>query len=111
MSHRFTAATAASFLIGLPALIIPATTDAQTASAPSAVQLQSLGLRRARSWAATAPVIHCAPAPLTERPTATSEYARPSVVPLETAFLDAAAVKRTLAAANGDNRRALHGGN
>jgi hypothetical protein len=75
---------------------------AQAASAaPRAVQLESLSRVRARHWAAMTPAIRCTPAPLTERPTAAAEFARPRVLPLEAAFLDAATVKRTFAARGG----------
>jgi hypothetical protein len=97
MSPRTIAALAAFLLIGPPV----AKAQAASAGLPPAgiaAQLESLARGRARLWAATAPVIRCAPAPLTERPTAAAEFARPPVLPLETAFLDAAAVKRTVAA-------------
>jgi hypothetical protein len=70
-------------------------------AAPRAVQLQVLSRERALRWAATSPAMRCAPAPLTERPTAAAEFARPRVLPLEAAFLDAATVKRTFAARGG----------
>lgn len=59
--------------------------------------LSALANYRAVRWASTAPVIHCAPAPLTERPAAQSELARPHVVPMEEAFADAQSVKRAIA--------------
>jgi hypothetical protein len=71
---------------------------AELAPDTRAGQLESLSRQRVLRWAATAPTIRCAPAPLTERPTAGAEFARPRVVPLEAAFLDAFIVKRTFAA-------------
>jgi hypothetical protein len=59
--------------------------------------MRILAADRAARWAAAAPVVHCSPAPLTERPQASGEFARPRVAPLEEAFLDAAMVKRTYA--------------
>src|SRR3954470_3426301 len=43
-----------------------------------------------------APIMHCAPAPLTERPGASADAARPHLAPLEQAFLDAAVVRREI---------------
>ena len=59
--------------------------------------LSALANYRAVRWASAAPVIHCAPAPLTERPGAQSELARPHVVPIEETFADAQSVKRAIA--------------
>jgi hypothetical protein len=99
MKHRTSAAL--SLIFGIGAFAATPALEAQAASPQTpvsvALQLQSLAHDRARLWAATAPTIRCASAPLTERPTASAEFARPAVLPLETAFLDAAAVKRTLA--------------
>ena len=64
----------------------------------TAMQLAALSWQRAANWAGTAPVIHCGPAPLTERPGSAAELARPHVIPLEAAFLDAVTLRRTLAA-------------
>jgi hypothetical protein len=90
------------FLITGLALPCPAYAQAAALSAASppspAVQLESLSRQRVRRWAATAPTIRCEPAPLTERPTSSAEFARPGLAPLEAAFFDAAAVKRTFAA-------------
>ena len=59
--------------------------------------LSALANYRAVRWASASPVIHCAPAPLTERPGAQSELARPPVAPIEEAFADAQSVKRAIA--------------
>ena len=84
------------------AITASAPAEAQASAAPrvgaTAIQLAALSWQRAAHWAGTAPVIHCRPAPLTERPGSAAEVARPHVVPLEAAFLDAATVRRTLAA-------------
>jgi hypothetical protein len=61
-------------------------------------RLAARSRERAREWNDAAPVIHCGPAPLTERPSASAEAARPHVAPLEQAFLDAALVRREIAA-------------
>src|SRR5215210_5125835 len=66
-----------------------------TLSAPAL--LSALANYRAVRWASASPVIHCAPAPLTERPGVQSELARPAVVPIEEAFADAQSVKRAIA--------------
>lgn len=67
-------------------------------STTTAGQLESLSRERVERWAASTPRLRCAPAPLTERPTARAELARPRVVPLEAAFLDAVIAKRNFAA-------------
>ena len=101
MQHRAIALVAA-LVLGIVGLAIPPAVHAQAAfAAPRAVQLEFLSRERARQWAATTPAVRCAPAPLTERPTAAAEFARPRVLPLEAAFLDAATVKRTFAALGG----------
>jgi hypothetical protein len=97
---RFTTFTLLSLMTGVAA---PATLHAQRAdpvreSTSLAEQLESLSRARVERWAAATPRIRCAPAPLTERPTAGAELARPRVVPLEAAFLDAVIVKRSVAA-------------
>jgi hypothetical protein len=97
MPHR-AIALVAPLVLGMAGLSGPRALHAQAATAtPRAVQLESLSRGRARQWAARTPAIRCAPAPLTERPTAAAEFARPRVLPLEAAFLDAATVKRTFA--------------
>jgi hypothetical protein len=101
MQHR-AIAVVASLVFGIAGLAVPPALHAQAATAaPRAVQLESLSRERARHWAATTPAVRCAPAPLTERPTAAAEFARLRVLPLEGAFLDAATVKRTFAARGG----------
>jgi hypothetical protein len=101
MQHR-AIALIAPLVLGIAGLAVPPGLHAQSATAaPRAVELESLSRERARHWAATTPATRCAPAPLTERPTAAAEFARPRVLPLETAFLDAATVKRTFAARGG----------
>jgi hypothetical protein len=101
MQHR-AIALFASLVLGVAGLAVPPGLHAQSVpAAPRSVELESLSRERARHWAATTPAIQCAPAPLTERPTAAAEFARPRVLPLEAAFLDAATVKRTLAARRG----------
>ena len=93
----------ASLLLGIAGLSPSRAVQAQgSAATPTpetrAIRLAALSRERVRHWAATRPTIRCAAAPLTERPTASAEFARPRVVPLESAFLDAAIVKRTFAA-------------
>jgi hypothetical protein len=101
MQYRAIALVAA-LVLGIVGLAVPPALHAQAAAAaPRAVQLEFLSRERARHWAATTPAIRCAPAPLTERPTAAAEFARPRVLPLEAAFLDAATVRRTFAALGG----------
>jgi hypothetical protein len=100
MQHR-AIALVAPLVLGIAGLAVPRALHAQAATAPRAVQLEFLSRERARHWAATTPAVRCAPAPLTERPTAAAEFARPRVLPLEAAFLDAATVKRTFAALGG----------
>ena len=71
--------------------------QAQTAeSGPestTALRLGVLAHQHSNDWARSTPVIHCGPAPLTERPGAAAEFSRPRVVPLETAFLDGVTAK------------------
>jgi hypothetical protein len=103
MQRRIAFAYALPVLAGLAGLIAPTVAQAQGAQVisanHSAVELSHRARMRAVRWAREAPVIHCGPAPLTERPETARELARPRVVPLEEAFLDAATVKRTLARA------------
>jgi hypothetical protein len=105
MQHRVIALVA-PLILGLAGVTAPAAAQAQAAHvapvpASRAVHLELLSRERVRQWAASAPRIECAPAPLTERPTAGAEFARPRVAPLEAAFLDAATVKRTFVARAG----------
>ena len=80
----------------------PASGEAQSPSArqesATAALLDVLARDRAQRWSSSAPAIHCAPAPLTEQPGIAAERSRPSVLPLETSFLDAASVKRMMVA-------------
>ena len=71
----------------------------------TARRLGMLAQRRASQWARSTREIHCGPAPLTERPGVETEFARPRVVPLESAFLDGATTKRRLAATRGRSAR------
>jgi hypothetical protein len=91
---------AISLMIGGAGVIAPATLHAQGAIAVPTLagQIESLSRQRLQRWTAATPKVRCAPAPLTERPTAAAEFARLGVVPLESAFLDAAIVKRSVAA-------------
>lgn len=102
MQYRIVPAVAAPVLLAVAGFTRPPVLPAQTASAarpiPAATRLEILTGERAARWAASAPVIRCAPAPLTEHPSSSGELARPRVAPLEEAFLDAATVKRTFAA-------------
>jgi hypothetical protein len=83
----------------------PASSHAQAPNSPhesaTAALLGVLARDRAARWSSSAPSIHCAPAPLTEQPGVAAERSRPTVLPLETAFLDAASVKRMMVARNG----------
>ncbi|HEY3012825.1 MAG TPA: hypothetical protein VGJ36_08775 [Gemmatimonadales bacterium] len=102
MQHRAVSALVAPVLLAVAGFSHPLELQAQAAAAPqpesTATQLASLSRERAARWAGAAPVVHCAPAPLTERPGVAGELARPHVAPLEAAFFDARIVKRTLAA-------------
>jgi hypothetical protein len=99
MQSGIKAAVSAPILLALAGLATPRTLSAQGSARPSpaVLQLGALSRERAERWADATPAIHCAPAPLTERPAAAGELSRPHVAPLEAAFLDAAVVKRTLA--------------
>jgi hypothetical protein len=105
MQHR-AMTLIAPLVVGIATVTVPAALPAQGAAAARAAtaQLETLSRERVRRWVATTPTILCAPAPLTERPTASAEFARPRVVPLEAAFLDATIVKRTFAARVGRAR-------
>jgi hypothetical protein len=98
MQHR-AIALVAPLILGIAGLAVPPALQAQAATAtPRALQLESLSRERARLWASTVPALRCAPAPLTQHPMTAAEFARPRVLPLEAAFLDAATVKHTFAA-------------
>ena len=96
MRHRIHGIIAPA-LVATAVLIHPVELPAQTASSYAGAQLSALAAKRADAWRRAAPVIHCGPAPLTERPEAAAEQARPHQAPLEAAFLDARRVKRVLA--------------
>jgi len=109
MHYRSLAALAVSGLLAVTSLAGAPALQAQGASparfhadtgrpeTPVASQINALSHDRAVRWATAARAVHCGPAPLTERPGIESEFARPRVAPLESAFADAARVKRSLA--------------
>lgn len=80
------------------AAVLQAQSPAFGSADETAARLAARSRERAREWDQATPVIHCAPAPLTERPGASAEAARPRLVPLEQAFLDAAIVRREVPA-------------
>jgi hypothetical protein len=100
MQHRILSAVSTPVLLTVAGLTGTPTLHAQAAAVSgrpirAAMQVGALSRERASRWAGAAPVIYCAPAPLTERPGVAAEFARPHVAPLEEAFLDAAVAKRT----------------
>jgi hypothetical protein len=99
MQYRIIPPAVGSVVLASAGFSRPAAAQAASAAAaiPAAVRLEALARERAARWADAAPVIHCGPAPLTERPGSAGELARPHGAPLEEAFLDAAIVKRTFA--------------
>ena len=105
MHHRTLSSRVSSVTIGLaaltgaPALHAQARFESQPRISHLAAPalLSALANYRAVRWASASPVIHCGPAPLTERPGAQSELARPRVVPIEESFVDAQSVKRAIA--------------
>jgi hypothetical protein len=117
MSYRSLAALSLSGVLAVTSPAGATRLHAQSASAPrfhqdSAVpdtpvasQINLLSRDRAVRWATAGRVLHCGPAPLTERPGIESEFARPRVVPLESAFADAARVKRAVASLRMKNQR------
>ncbi len=104
MHHRSLAAIVSSGVIGLTSLTTGSSLHAQARFAAdagpprfsAASLLEAFSNYRAVRWASAAGVIHCSPAPLTERPGVQAEFARPPVVPLEEAFADAESVKRAI---------------
>ena len=103
MHYRVTAmiSTGAVALAGLssvPALEAQARFAAESAPGPISAGslLAALSHYRTVRWASASSVVHCSPAPLTERPGAEAEFARPRVVPLEEAFADAQSVQRAM---------------
>jgi hypothetical protein len=117
MNYPSLAALAVSGVLAVTSLADAPILYAQAAAAPRfhpdsaepatlvASQLNLLSRDRAARWATAAPVLHCGPAPLTERPGIESEFARPRVVPLESAFADAARIKRSVATLRMKNER------
>lgn len=104
MHYRRWAIIISSGIIGLASLGSAPRLQAQTrfaagtapAKLSAASLLGALSSYRAVRWASATAVIHCSPAPLTERPGIQAEFARPHVVPLEEAFADAQSVKRAI---------------
>lgn len=104
MHYRSWAIIISSGVIGLSSLASAPRLHAQTRFPAEAAPLRlsaasllgALSSYRTVRWASTAAVIHCSPAPLTERPGIQAEFARPHVVPLEEAFADAQSVKRAI---------------
>ena len=104
MPHASLTTIISSAVIGLAGLTAVPSVQAQARFTGEAMSshlaapalLSALANYRAVRWASAAPVIHCAPAPLTERPGVQSELARPRVVPIEEAFADAQSVKRAI---------------
>jgi len=109
MHYRSFATLTSSAVIGLASLGGAPTLQAQARFAPQSSPpglsptslLSALSRYRTVRWATAAHVIHCGPAPLTERPGIPAEYARPHIVPLEEAFADAQSVKRAVAYQSG----------
>jgi hypothetical protein len=100
--HRFIRnltgpAVGAVIILGSPASS-PAQSPSSRQESTTAALLDVLARERAARWSSSAPSVHCAPAPLTEQPGMAAERSRPVVLPLETAFLDAASVKRMMVA-------------
>ena len=104
MHHDIRSGVMATVTVGLAALIaVPgARAQARFAGEPASPHLSAPALLSALAnyrsvrWASTSSVIHCSPAPLTERPGAQSELARPRVVPIEEALADAQSVNRAI---------------
>jgi hypothetical protein len=105
MRHDKLSSLMSSITIGIAALASARALHAQArfASEPLPSQLaapallSALANYRSVRWASASPLIHCGPAPLTERPGAQAEMARPRVLPIEEAFADAQSVKRAVA--------------
>jgi hypothetical protein len=90
-------AVGAIIILGTPASS-PAQSPSVRKDRATAELLDVLARNRSVRWSSSAPSIHCAPAPLTEQPGIAAAGSRPPVLPLETAFLDAASVKRMMVA-------------
>jgi hypothetical protein len=101
MLYRPTRALAVPALVVTAGLTVSSLLDAQVSAtrrmSSTALQLGALTRERAFRWVAAAPVIHCRPAPLTERPGVAEELGRPQVATLEATFFDAAIAKRRVA--------------
>ncbi len=78
--------------------VLQAQSQAFRSADETAARLAIRSRERARKWNEATPVLHCAPAPLTERPGAWAAAGRPRLAPLEQAFLDAAIVRREISA-------------
>lgn len=89
MPYRSLAASAA--LLAVTSLADTSAAQAQTISASRFQADAHLAATPATQ------VIHCGPAPLTERPGIQWEFSRPHVAQLETAFAEAARAKRSFA--------------
>jgi hypothetical protein len=100
--HRFIRILPAAALVSLFAMgdqgMALAQSSARQAESTTAALLDILARERAQRWAGSVPSIRCAPAPLTEQPGAAAQEARPHVLPLESAFLDAVSVRHLLLA-------------
>jgi len=104
MHYRILATIITPGVIALAGLAAPGSLHAQVglASESSSPQLDAAALQAALStyrvvrWSSAAPVLHCSPAPISERPGVQAEFARPPVIPLEDAFADAQSVKRAI---------------
>src|SRR4051812_31863070 len=80
------------------AAVLEAQSTRLGSTSDTATRLAIRSQQRTSAWKDAAPIIHCGPAPLTERPGASADAARPHLAPLEQAFLDAAVVRREIAA-------------
>lgn len=89
MSYHSLAASA--FALAVTSLAGTSHAHAQSSSASRFHEDLNLASGTARH------VLHCGPAPLTERPGIQWEFSRPQVAQLETAFAEAARVKRSFA--------------
>jgi hypothetical protein len=104
MHYRSLTTIISSGVIGLASLAAAPSLHAQARFASEAGPvmlsagplLTALSNYRSVRWASAATVIHCSPAPLTERPGVQAQFARPHVMPLEEAFADAQSVKRAM---------------
>ena len=98
-SLRIPAAPVAFVLLTLLGVTtLRAQASAGESESATAAILDVLAHQRAAQWTSSAPLIRCAPSPLTEQPGAAAQESRPAVLPLETAFLDAASVKHMMVA-------------